>query len=410
MSNNVEKDRVDEHPRNRNQQRHAITSVGRQWFLAFLALAVFVVASWVTLTPVLSGDADSAEQRAKVVQNADPVADGAQISETPQLEGGEVAASSGIFAIFRGWVKDSIRSYNEDIFVWSKESIRHYLRNLETSFLSLTAWLWMICFILLAQLVPAKPLGRLLTPNKLMDLIYPLLNSSFRWTILLFLYEPMRSFYDTHLPFLNTRLLDDLPLVTQGLLAFLIMDFAFWVSHWARHKIPWLWYFHSVHHSQKELSPQTVWRTHPLESTLISIFYMIPVSIFGGDQSAWLVVIVFSGAAWPYFIHSNVRVNLGFLNRFIVSPQYHRVHHSINREQHDRNFGEHIIFWDWLFGTIERDTNIYPETGIPEGEFIEEYSQNPISLFGMWLRHCAYPFLMIGRSTKTALKRVVSGG
>lgn len=346
---------------------------GRRRFLAMMAVVVCAAALWTTFSSFLVDTTGAPEAPA----DARPAVESSQSPEF--ADGTETGATRSVL--------DSAR-----VLYW------RFVRRLEGNLLQPAVALWIVLFLLVEQLFPAQPIRRLLSSDKLMDAAYPLFTGVLRVTILIIAYGPIRNFFAQYLPFMSLGLLDGLPLLLQGFLAFLVMDFSFWLSHYLRHKVPWLWYFHAIHHSARELSPMTVWRAHPLEEPLTFLITMIPVGIFGGDQSAWVVVTVFYGAAWPFFIHSNIRTNLGPLRYLIVSPQFHRVHHSIRPEQFDKNFGEHIVLWDWLFGTIELDTESYPETGIRDDAFVEVRTKSPVAMFGTWVRHGLYPFVMIGRS------------
>ncbi len=378
----------------------------RQKVLAILAFATFVAAMWVTLPPAFRQYRRAVERRAAAAERGTrPVTDPGPAPNEPVAVADATPPAAAVPATGeppRG-IKARVRTWLEARGMTGVvTAVQRVLRYL----LDPRAWLWLAFFLLLERLIPAKPIQRLFSPNKLMDFLYPVFNASVRGIVLVVGYAPVRAFYENYLPFLNLRLLDNVPYAIQGLGAFLAMDFAFWFSHWFRHKVPWLWHFHSVHHSQTELSPLTAWRAHPLEALFIYTLTLIPVGIFGGDRSTWIVVTILYGVAWPPFIHSNVRTNLGWLRHVIVSPQFHRVHHSTNPTQYDKNFGEHLILWDWMFGTMEKDTGIYPDTGIGKpGEIIEERSRTPWGLVVMWVKHCVYPFRMIGRSVGEALAR-----
>lgn len=262
-------------------------------------------------------------------------------------------------------------------------------------------WLWMTFFVALEQLIPAKPLRRFLTAPKILDFLYPVLNAAVRALVVVALYNPLRWLYSTYFSFLDVGVMDGLPLVVQGLGAFLVMDFAHWFSHYVRHKVRWFWHFHSIHHSQVEMSAWTAFRAHPVEPFIDSALVMVPIGIVGGDMSAWIIVTAIYTIVWPPFTHANIRTNLGIFRWILVSPQYHRVHHSIVKEQYDLNFGSHLVVWDWMFGTMYRDMEAYPDTGVPNTEYIRETSTKPHHILGMWLRHAWYPFLMIGRSLRS---------
>lgn len=215
----------------------------------------------------------------------------------------------------------------------------------------------------------------------------------------------------TYLPFLNTGLLDGKPLWVQALGAFLIVDFMFYWSHRMRHEVRWFWHFHAIHHSQKLLNPATTYRGHVGEKTISGLIITIPIAIVGGSYPAWLLFIVLNNF-WGHFIHSNVRFNLGWLGKFIVSPQYHRVHHSILTEHFDVNYGERLTIWDKLFGTYHPDRESYPPTGIPYSNWIDERSNNPLKIPVYYALQFSYPFVRIGESiysfVRSLYQRIVS--
>jgi sterol desaturase/sphingolipid hydroxylase (fatty acid hydroxylase superfamily) len=222
-------------------------------------------------------------------------------------------------------------------------------------------------------------------------------------------YDPVRNFTANFLPLISFKVLDGLPMFWQALGGFLAVDLTHWVTHIARHKIRWLWRFHSIHHSQVELNPLSAFRSHPLEGILIGLSLLVPAAIFGGDKPSWIIVGLLSGPIWPLLSHSNLRTNLGPLGYLFVSPQFHRVHHSVHPGQYDHNYGEQLIVWDWLFGTMWKDSNYYPDTGIVGGELLEERSRTPLAVATTFGKHFFYPFLMIGRSIRDAATRRPAG-
>jgi sterol desaturase/sphingolipid hydroxylase (fatty acid hydroxylase superfamily) len=179
--------------------------------------------------------------------------------------------------------------------------------------------------------------------------------------------------------------------VVQFVLAFILQDLLRYVSHLLRHKIPLLWRFHAIHHSQQRLNPATTYRSHPLEALTSAALLALPMGVIGVDPVPWIYAGVTS-LFWDFFIHSNVRTNLGFLGRFIVSPQFHRVHHSSLPEHVDRNFGERLVLWDWLFRTVVKDREAYPPTGCPESRILMPAAAGPFWPITTWVRHFTYPF------------------
>ena len=139
----------------------------------------------------------------------------------------------------------------------------------------------------------------------------------------------------------------------EMLLALLLLDLAIYGQHVASHKIPVFWRLHKVHHSDVDFDVTTAVRFHPIEIALSMLWKVVVVLAIGA--SAWAVVlfeIALNGCAM--FNHANISMP-AWLDRvirlFIVTPDMHRVHHSIYRDEHDTNFGFNLSIWDRLFGT-----------------------------------------------------------
>jgi sterol desaturase/sphingolipid hydroxylase (fatty acid hydroxylase superfamily) len=272
-------------------------------------------------------------------------------------------------------------------FLW--ELLRDYVFSYKVLLLGLAPSL------LLSRWWPAKAEEPLLSAALLFDYLTPIFKGIFLSGIVIASTAALDSFYETYLPAIDTGLLDGQPFALQVVGAFLIGDFMHYVSHWTRHKVPWLWHFHTIHHSQRHLNPATTHRTHPIDVALNAAIRALPMAVVGGSYPAWATFLIFNNF-WGYFIHSNIRTNLGILGHVLVSPQYHRIHHSLDPEHRDRNFGERLPIWDYLFGTMATDRHIYPETGVVGCEPLEETSANPVRLFAVWVRQLLYPFDRIG--------------
>jgi len=272
----------------------------------------------------------------------------------------------------------------------------------------------MLCVIplllLLKRIWPADdPPRSPFTCYVLLDFLYPIFALPVQATVIVTGVSVIDGFFKTHIPFLQSGLVDGQPLWLQGLAAVLIVDFMFYVAHWLKHKIPWLWYFHAVHHSQRQLSPFTTFRNHPFEELINAAIKTAPIAAIGGARPTWFLFALFDNM-WGYFLHSNIRMNLGPLKYILVTPQNHRLHHTINPEQVDRNFGERLTLWDWLFGTIYKDFDAYPETGVKGCEWIEEKSSHPFNLIKAFVLQLVYPFWMIGRDIQKFLLRWSGSG
>ncbi|WP_323763688.1 sterol desaturase family protein [Marinovum sp.] len=144
-------------------------------------------------------------------------------------------------------------------------------------------------------------------------------------------------------------------------LAVLIFDFAIWLQHLVTHKVPLLWRLHRVHHADVEIDVTTAIRFHPVEIALSMLLKIGLVYLLG--PAAWAVVIfevLLNGTAM--FNHANLRLPLrvdALLRRVLVTPDMHRVHHSVHRHEHDSNYGFSLSLWDRLFRTYRAQ----PEAG-----------------------------------------------
>ena len=145
----------------------------------------------------------------------------------------------------------------------------------------------------------------------------------------------------------------DWPLWLEVVLAILILDLAIWAQHLVTHKVPILWRFHRVHHADRDFDVTTALRFHPVEILASMMLKIGLVYLLGPAALAVLLFeIILNGTAM--FNHSNLRLPL-WLDRAVrlvlVTPDMHRVHHSIHRHEHDSNYGFALSVWDRIFRT-----------------------------------------------------------
>lgn len=145
----------------------------------------------------------------------------------------------------------------------------------------------------------------------------------------------------------------DWPGWLELMLAVLILDLAIWAQHLVTHKVPLFWRFHRVHHADRDMDVTTGFRFHPVE-ILASMGLKIGIVYLLGPSALAVLVfeILLSGTA--LFNHSNLALP-AWVDRVVrlvlVTPDMHRVHHSIHREEHDSNYGFALSVWDRLFRT-----------------------------------------------------------
>jgi sterol desaturase/sphingolipid hydroxylase (fatty acid hydroxylase superfamily) len=130
------------------------------------------------------------------------------------------------------------------------------------------------------------------------------------------------------------------------------LDFSIWLQHWASHRVGWLWRIHRVHHLDVCVDVSTAVRFHPAE-IIVSLVYKTLLIVSLGISPFAVASFELLLAASAMFNHANMRLP-GLLDRalrfLIVTPDMHRIHHSIDRLEHDSNYGFFFSFWDKLFG------------------------------------------------------------
>lgn len=144
-----------------------------------------------------------------------------------------------------------------------------------------------------------------------------------------------------------------LPLWIAVALAVLILDLAIYLQHVLFHAVPALWRVHRMHHADLEFDVSTGLRFHPIEILLSMIIKLAVVAALGASALAVVIFEVLLNAT-SMFSHSNVRIPLGIdraLRWLVVTPDMHRVHHSVISRETNSNFGFNLPWWDRLFGT-----------------------------------------------------------
>jgi sterol desaturase/sphingolipid hydroxylase (fatty acid hydroxylase superfamily) len=137
----------------------------------------------------------------------------------------------------------------------------------------------------------------------------------------------------------------------------LLMDYLYWWWHVALHLVPFLWRFHNVHHTDLDMDVSTGIRFHLGEVILSIPFRVVAVLVFGIDFGA-MIAFEFLFESANLFEHSNWRLPIHFerfLNRFIVTPRMHGIHHSIVQRETNSNWGTIFCWWDKFHRTLRRD-------------------------------------------------------
>lgn len=154
----------------------------------------------------------------------------------------------------------------------------------------------------------------------------------------------------------------------QFAIVFVLSDLKEYIKHVAFHRFGPLWAVHEFHHAATSFTILTAYRFHFLQTSIGMFFDVVPFVLLGAPIQT-IVGVVLLRQIHGMLIHSNITHSWGFLGKYIlVSPIAHRIHHSVNKEHYDKNFGGTFIFWDRLFGTYCPPTDV-PEIGIPDNPY-----------------------------------------
>jgi sterol desaturase/sphingolipid hydroxylase (fatty acid hydroxylase superfamily) len=158
-------------------------------------------------------------------------------------------------------------------------------------------------------------------------------------------------------------------------------------GHRLTHQVPFLWRFHSVHHSIEQMDWVASGRLHPLDQGFTQAFTIFPLFLLGYGAGVFGGVAVFI-TLLALFQHANVRLRFPGLRWVINTPEWHHWHHAIDDEARDKNFGLPVV--DKIFGTAY----------LPRGERPSGFgTRSPVPADG-YLRHLAYPFTRAAGTTQ----------
>jgi sterol desaturase/sphingolipid hydroxylase (fatty acid hydroxylase superfamily) len=146
-------------------------------------------------------------------------------------------------------------------------------------------------------------------------------------------------------------------------------DLWFYWSHRLEHRIPVLWTFHRIHHSDELMNASTGARDHFLQNSWRAFFSIFTLGLIVDlDLSEAGRAALYSNIflmALSMFYHSAIRVQIPWLDRVLVTPQVHRIHHGVDPAYHNKNFADALPIFDMVFGTYHRPgRGEFPRTGL----------------------------------------------
>jgi sterol desaturase/sphingolipid hydroxylase (fatty acid hydroxylase superfamily) len=174
--------------------------------------------------------------------------------------------------------------------------------------------------------------------------------------------------------------LSDFSPVVQLLIFFVVLDFVQWLTHIVLHRFSFLWKFHKVHHSVKEMGFAAHLRYHWMENILYKPFKVIALMLLGGFEPEQAFIVHFIAISIGHLNHANIKLNYGPLKYVFNNPVMHLYHHAQALPKNFKmgaNFAISLSLWDYIF-----KTNYVPE---PDKDLTLGYSDDqkmPSGFFG----------------------------
>ena len=245
---------------------------------------------------------------------------------------------------------------------------------------------WMIVFAILTTVELLTPRERQSLTSRAMGLVY-----SGIWIPLSAILGTLLSVSWSLLgitPLLSIPLVQSLPggpafanvaAVGIGVVA---ADFAAYWYHRAQHV--WLWPFHAVHHSIRELNAVNSYH-HASENLFNFVLVAIPASLISADCGTVIPLLALFQWLQGVYLHSPTRVHFGPFRAIVADNRFHRIHHSLEERHFDKNFGILFSFWDRMFGTAHfPQPEEWPEVGlgdVGEPRTVREWLDLPLRLY-----------------------------
>lgn len=257
-------------------------------------------------------------------------------------------------------------------------------------------WLALALTLLMEHVLPAQPRSKFIGLNFAQDFVWFFYEAILHSLILTTYVALLISIYQHHFSGLTITAVNKLPDWAIFLFALLLQDLMYWLQHYLNHQVPVLWEFHKLHHSQQVMNFFTDFRYHVLEYLVRQTFLVIPFLVFAVKPPVIIAFVIVS-KWYTRFYHGNIKTDLGLLRYLLVTPQSHRIHHSIENCHFDKNFGAIFSIWDFVFKTQYYGFKEYPATGILDSGFPTEKEGDLGSLLLTPIHQMIHPFKAIKR-------------
>jgi len=249
-----------------------------------------------------------------------------------------------------------------------------------------------VFFIIIERIFPYTKGQKIIREGFFDDLALYTIAQSYILGILIFGYIIV--LIDNSTQISRLKLFANIPIWIQLVFFTLTHDlYIYWMHRW-QHNNKYLWRIHAAHHSPKKFNWLSGSRSHALEITINQTVEFLPIVLLGSPVE----VIAYKGAisaVWGMYIHSNLNIQTGNLQKIINGPEMHRWHHSTGKGR-NRNFATKFAIWDWMF-----DTAYFPDYK-PDVYGLRTYFPKH------YLMQTFYAFRRFGGSKKTVNRKQLS--
>jgi sterol desaturase/sphingolipid hydroxylase (fatty acid hydroxylase superfamily) len=250
--------------------------------------------------------------------------------------------------------------------------------------------LTLVAFVLVVELLTRRRWARYRTRTFLTDATYFLFFAAGVYAF--FISGPIHRLIlagvHERLSFLLLDLAGPIPAPLKALLFIMSIDFVEYCMHRLGHANKLYWKFHCIHHTPEQLTPLSKFRIHWVDMTVFGTVKALPLMVLGHLDQIWMPYLPLM--LLQVFSHFDIDFHYGpVLGRFLVSPRYHRVHHSADPAQQNTNFGIIFSCWDYVFGTANADLTRPAAFGLREVKVPDSFA-----------RQFVFPFLLVVRSLR----------
>lgn len=177
------------------------------------------------------------------------------------------------------------------------------------------------------------------------------------------------------------HIIQEQPLFMQFLQIMILADLTQYWIHRSFHQVPWLWKFHSIHHSIEEMDWFAGSRLHLVDIVITRGLTLLPLFVLGFKQEALQAYLVFI-AFWATFLHVNIKYQFTTIQKFYAMPIFHHWHHADDPAAYDKNFAVHFPMIDQIFKTYY----------LPENQWPKKYGTSDKQIPHSYWQQTIYPF------------------